>query len=267
MSGKTETMTPPDDSDEGGKRQRSTIGFPYMALPDAIEIAKAIHDNVSRGSCDEDQLAVWTSQSAKSSGFRVQVSAARMFGLIENDGGSYKLTPLGVSIVSPDQAREAKATAFLNVPLFKAMYDEYKSGSVPPAAAIERDMARLGVSSKQTGRARVAFDKSAEEAGFYEHGKNRLVAPGIAAGEKPPPKPDESEGNGTGGNDGGGLDPVISALIQKLPKGKTKWSVDDRVTWLQMIAMAFDMAYGIEAKINITKDKIVWPKQESPPSA
>ncbi len=78
--------------------------------------------------------------------------------------------------------RDAKAGAFLAVPLFKAVYEKYKGGVIPASAELERDMANLGVSDKQKGRARQLFEKSAEEAGFFEHGNNRLVMPGVVTG-------------------------------------------------------------------------------------
>src|SRR5439155_13482121 len=75
-----------------GQRQRSTIGFPYMDLGAAIEMASAIHGHAGLGDCDDDQLAAWTDQSAKASTFRVQVYAARMFGILEAEGGKHKLS-------------------------------------------------------------------------------------------------------------------------------------------------------------------------------
>jgi hypothetical protein len=38
-------------------------------------------------------------------------------------------------------------------------------------------MAELGVSGKQTPRARQALQRSAEQAGFFRHGRDRLVHP------------------------------------------------------------------------------------------
>ena len=67
-------------------RERSSIGFPYMPLDSAIELATAIHSNVGHGDCDDDQLAAWSHQSPKSSTFRVQVYAARTFGILEEIG-------------------------------------------------------------------------------------------------------------------------------------------------------------------------------------
>src|SRR5579871_719945 len=95
---------------EAAGRDRSTIGFPYMDLKSSIEIVEAIHGHVGLGDCDADQLAAWTDQSPKSSSFRLQLSTARMFQVIEGTGRS-RLTDLGKMIVDPSQAREGKAKA------------------------------------------------------------------------------------------------------------------------------------------------------------
>ena len=107
------------------------------------------------------------------------------------------------------------------------------------------------MSEKQKGRARQVFERSAEQAGFFEHGKNRLVAPGVASGQHPPKGKDVGSGNdsGTGGSD----DPLIRALIQKLPPNGP-WSADERVTWLKMLTMAFQITYGPDEAIEIKKE-------------
>jgi hypothetical protein len=38
-------------------------------------------------------------------------------------------------------------------------------------------------------------------------------------------------------------DPLIQALIDKLPKPHTIWSIDDRGKWLKAAAMAFNLIY------------------------
>ena len=38
-------------------------------------------------------------------------------------------------------------------------------------------------------------------------------------------------------------DPLIQALIDKLPKPNTIWSIDDRGKWLKAAAMAFNLVY------------------------
>ena len=82
---------------------------------------------------------------------------------------------------------------FLNVPLYKAIFDKYKGGVLPPQAALERDIIGLGVAEKQTGRARQVFERSAEQANFVEHGKDRLVMPAVALRETPPETPEDKK--------------------------------------------------------------------------
>ena len=38
-------------------------------------------------------------------------------------------------------------------------------------------------------------------------------------------------------------DPLIQALMDKLPKPNTIWSIDDRGKWLKAAAMAFNLVY------------------------
>jgi hypothetical protein len=237
-------------------RQRSTISFPYMDLASASQMAEAIFTNVAGGTCDDAQLAAWTNQSPKSSTFRIQVYAARIFGVLAGEGAEHKLTSLGTALVDRRQAEGAKATAFLTVPLYRAVFERFKGGVLPPPAALEREMVELGVSPKQKDRARQVFERSAQQAGFFAHGRDRLVQPGAMVN---PPEREHSPDDGArrrrdGGGDGGnGLDPLVAALIQKLPPNGEDWPATERVTWLRMIAMAFQMAYGQSDEIEIKK--------------
>jgi hypothetical protein len=38
-------------------------------------------------------------------------------------------------------------------------------------------------------------------------------------------------------------DPLIQALVDKLPKPHTVWPIDDRANWLKAAAMAFNLIY------------------------
>ena len=53
----------------------------------------------------------------------------------------------------------------------------------------------------------------------------------------------------------GTCDPLIQALVDKLPKPNAIWSVGDRAKWLKAAAMAFDLLYkpsqGDEADLRI----------------
>lgn len=229
------------------KRQRSTIAFPYSDYESAAAVAQAIHGNVGHGQCSlTGQLAPWMNQSPKSSSFRTQVSAARLFGLIESDDSeSYRLTELGRRVVDQAQARTAKAEAFLRVPLFKALYDKYVGGVVPPTAALEREIAALGVSEKQKSRARQVFESSSEQTGYREQGANRLVMPATIVMESPKNAEDgKNKGRGGGGNNSGlDLDPLLMALLHKIPNQVEGWPADKRLRWFKTFAMNVSQVY------------------------
>jgi hypothetical protein len=244
------------DVDTAQKRERSAIGFPYQDLAESLEAARTIYSHVGTGTCEEPQLAAWLGLSPNSSGFRVRLSSARLFNLIEGGSGSVRCTDLGVRAADSKQERAAKVEAFLRIPLYAALYERFKAGSLPPASAVEREMVSLGVAEKQKDRARQVFYRSAEQAGFFESGKDRLVKPGVApasggSGLEEPEAPIAQHGGGGGA--GGTLDPLLRALIEKLPASGTQWPTDDRVMWLQMITMAFQMSYGQDAAIQIKK--------------
>jgi hypothetical protein len=254
MTGENAASAVDAAQDDGDARQRSTIQFPYNNLADAIEVAQAIHSNVGSGDCDDAQLSAWLNMSPKSSGYRIQISAARMFGLIESVSGRHKLTSsLGRMIVDPQRERSARVQAFQNVPLYKAIFEKYKGGVLPPPAALERDITALGVAEKQTSRARTVFERSAEQAGYFEHGKNRLVMPGVASNNTdmsapPPPPPSDDEEPERKKNKGGeppemDLHPFIQGLLKTLPEPETEWQAPARVKWLQTAANIFDLIY------------------------
>lgn len=241
---------------EAGKRERSTIEFPYTGLDDAIAVAKGIHDTTGSSICQHEQLAAALGLSMNSSGYRVRLSAARVFGVIESSGGGLKLTSLGQMIVDSAREREAKVRAFLIVPLFKAVYEQNRGKQLPPPAALEREMAGLGVSEKQKGRARQVFQRSAEVAGFFEMDRSRLIMPPGVGSEAAPP-PEEKKEPEKGGNGGGAkppleLHPFIEGLLKTLPAPQTEWQLADRVKWLQAAGHIFDLIYsGGEGRVKI----------------
>lgn len=260
---KDQTSNTVDTKPEQPTRQRSTIGFPYMPMHDAEALAGAIHSNAGHGDCSIHQMAAWTSQSPKSSTFRVQIAAARMFGLIESDGTeAYRLTILGRRLLDPATARSARAEAFLNVPLFSAVFEKYKDGALPPAAALEREIALLGVAEKQKSKARHVFEKSATSAAFFEHGKTKLVMPAVAKAAEEPPPPGRINGGG-GGGDGESidLDPLLMALLRKIPPVYEDWPAEKRVRWFKTFAMNVSQVYDedenpVELNIELKNEHI-----------
>src|SRR5438105_1844151 len=102
-----EEVLPPEgtesqDEEKEGKRERSTIQFPYLPLDEGIAIAKGVHA-VTGSSCQMDQLAGHLKQSPASSMFKLRVNTARIFGLVTYAQGTVTLTPLGIRISDSQQ--------------------------------------------------------------------------------------------------------------------------------------------------------------------
>jgi hypothetical protein len=238
-------------------RQRSTVPFAYIDLQGVMEVAVAIHEHVGNGDCDEHQLSAWLRKSQKSSGFRSVWSTARLFGLIETENSRFRLSLLGRRAVDPAQERNAKAKAFLTVPLYDAVFEKYKGGVLPPAAALEREIVEIGVAEKQKRTARQVLERSAQYAGFFEHGKDRLVMPGISPDERrEPPKTDESERRGSGDKGGGGdgetpRHPLIEGMFQSLPPNGQSWTLEEAADWLHAAAYNLRFAYKLKGKITV----------------
>ena len=254
------------------ERGRSTIQFPYLALDEAVTIAKGVHA-VGGNSCQVDQLAAHLQQKSDAPKFRQKLSTSKMFGLITYASGSVSLTSLGSRVCDPQQEVAAKADAFLLIPLYKQVYEQFKGGNLPPVSGLENAMANMGVAPKQKSNARQVFQRSAMQAGYFAYGQGRLVPPSIKGGgapastEIPPPlgiqkAPENPAGKNTGGrgdSEGGQRHKLIDGLIQKLPDAETDWALEARKKWLQAAINIFDLIYiapddGRSIKVEIQKE-------------
>src|SRR6185312_10276412 len=143
-----DVVRPLDDAEpEESGQGRSSIKFPYLDLDDAVEVAKGVH-HAGGTSCQRDQLAAQLGQAATGGGFNLRLITAKMFGLITYDRGTVSLYPLGQKIVDPDKEKAARAEAFLNIPLYRAIYEQFKGTTLPPNAGLEGAMENLGVAPK-----------------------------------------------------------------------------------------------------------------------
>ena len=228
-----------------GERERSTIAFPYGDLSSAIKIAKGVH-RVGGTSCEWEQLSAELDMAPKGGGFRAMALTAKVFGLVTYRKASIRLTGLGARMCDATQEARARADAFLSVPLYRSLYEKFRTTTLPPDSALEAAMAGLGVVSKQTRKARQAFQRSAEQAGFFKYGKDRLVMPSNGKTEEQPPDnagPDSGERRSQDEDREAGHHDFISGLVRKLPAEGTEWPTADRHTWLQAANAIFDLLY------------------------
>lgn len=253
MDDTTETAdiaaTPPQ------KRERSQIEFPYSDMEAAEELASVLYAK-GGGTAEPTQLAGWLDMSSNGGTFRSRVSAARIYGFVETSRGSVEITDLGRNVVDEQGAGAARVEAFLNVPLYEAMFQKNNGYALPPAAAIERQMVELGVPTKQRERARQVFQKSAERAHFIDQSSGRFIKPAVAPqqprGETPPPPPPPGDGGGNGGGDGK-YHPFIEGLLDALPTTDrfADWTVEEQAEWLRTAAGIFKLMSKQKGRIEI----------------
>ncbi|OGB30716.1 MAG: hypothetical protein A3I16_15120 [Burkholderiales bacterium RIFCSPLOWO2_02_FULL_66_35] len=262
MEAESKKVEPLNPEPEKRAVERSTIEFPYLDMQNAFEVADGVH-KVGGSGCDWDQLAAHFKQAAQGGGFRMRLITAKLFGLVTYDRGRVSLTQLGLRAADHQQMKAAKVEAFLNVPLYKAVYEKFRGGMLPPTAGLEREMVGMGVAKKQADKARQSFHRSAKFAGFFEFGVDRLVAPSVngAPSSQAPQNPDPAggedrtrggsgngssygAGGGAGGNGGGQYHPFIQGLLQKLPVPDSDWSIEARQKWLATAANIFELMYG-----------------------
>jgi hypothetical protein len=221
------------------RRGRSTITFPYGDLTDAIRVSREVFNRGGR--CSLDELAASLQHDTINSGaFRNKTGAARMFGLIEIAADMVSLTPLGGRIVDEETEREALVEAFLNVELYETMFTQFRGSRLPPDSGIESVMVRLGVTPTQVTKARQAFQRSAQLAGFYSAGPDRLILPtgpvltrsiSEVGNQSPPDPPVRRASVGTD------LPKVIDGLLEEAPWG-AKWNEAEFKEWADLFERA-----------------------------
>src|SRR5712672_4411589 len=107
----------------------------------------------------------------------------------------------------------------------------------PASGPLEREIASLGVGDKQKARARQVFESSAQQTGFRAIAPNRLVKPAVAIRDIPPAQEKKKVGGGDGGDNDLGLDPLLMALLRKIPKRDSDWPAENRLRWFRTFAM------------------------------
>lgn len=240
----------PEIEESNGRRFRSTIDFPYVDLGAAEGIARALFEK-GGGSSSIKQLAGWLDSSPTSGSFRSRISATKLFGFIESEGADVKLTDIGWALIDPEKEANARIDAFLRVPLFQQVFKKYESLPLPNPNALESQMQQLGVSPKQTDRARQTFTSSANSAGFIDSNTRRLVlpvAPSLTTQAKTEKQDSETTINlepdkSLKPKPEHNLHPLIQGLLVTIPKEGNNWSIEGRASWLKMAASIFEMIY------------------------
>jgi hypothetical protein len=240
-------VTQPGPDPKAGKpKPKSDIGFPYYSLDRSIEVARLLHERAG-GRCGRSQLATLLDYSGvKNGGFLTRISAAKMFGLIEEYGDAISLTERAKKILAPIRpvdADKAKVEAFMAVELFRRVFDDFDGHTLPAEVGLRNKFQNeYKIVPKQVPNALRCLLESADSAGMFKLAGNRsrLIAPILNgatvedAGAQPETlkeRPSDTQadtqnartGGGNGGGGGGGdgdlpgVHPALAGLVQNLP--------------------------------------------------
>jgi hypothetical protein len=235
-------------------RQRSDIPFPYIPLSDVVTMLHVVEKRGHR--CQVNEVAAVLDQQTSSGAFRSKVSAGRMFGVTETSRGEMSLTDLGLQVCDPETRDAALAEAFLNVPLYKKLYDKYAGSRLPGAHGIEQEMIRMGIPIKQVQKARQVFMRSATEANFFSSGRDRLIRPPTGSLPSVPngtPVPAESPAPRAEAVPMGSPS-LIAGLVAKLPPEGERYTPKQRQRWLDTAKLLLDMMYAGEDEDDQDRD-------------
>ena len=252
----TEATAPQPLTEAKKKRTRvvSEVRFPVYSLLDSLEVARAIHEK-GGGLASNEQLAVFLRYRGSNNGsYLARVAAARMFDFVAGEGSRLTISPRAQTILMPvykEQVEQGLLDAFMGVPLYRAVYEEYLGKDLPsPFGMTNALRTRFGVAPSRVEPALRALMESADQAGLFKTkgSRTQLIIPTI--GRTPAPRddrreertndPDEQERDAGGGGGGGGhLPPAtpktsdelrndyVSTLIGLLREKGTKGEIDE----------------------------------------
>lgn len=261
MTTKVESVKPSAASGPRPRKQ-SAISSPYFDHKASVGVAEVVQ-NIGGGSAAPDFLASKLGYKSINSGtFLTRVASARAFGYVATLNGNYVVTDRGRAIVSPvmpEDAINAKADGFLAVPLFARVYEDHKGRTIPPLVGLANLFRNYGIIPDRIKDAVRVFMSSAEQCGFFDAAKDRLIRPVVNAPialnapqqeQRTPavidvtPTMERSRRRGGNDGDGGDYDPLIQGLLDRLPPADSEFPLERRVTWLKAMVNSLELIYG-----------------------
>jgi hypothetical protein len=218
-------------------KKRSDVKFPGYDLATCVEVPRAIHAK-GGGAATPELLASYLGYKGTNNGaFISKVASARTFGLIAKQGNLYIATSLAHRILSPvypHEAQQGLIDAFLNVELYRKIYEDFKGRELPPEFGMKNALRQqFGVLSGRVDDAYRNLLDSAETAGFFAAkmgARTHLIMPMVhvqTPAQMPPEQPSPDYGGGKGGGDGGSEPPAppphVSPTIGAVGDVKAKY--------------------------------------------
>ncbi len=249
----------PKKQAEADKKSRSqaTMPYPYTNLNSGLEVARVIHEK-GGGECSAMHLASFLSYTnVRGGAFVSRISAAKQFGLIIGGQEALSVTERAMKIlapVMPEDGIQAKLDAFMEVPLFKDVFERFKGKSLPPEGGLKNLFANTyRLSPDRVGPAVRVFYESAEQAGLFELSPDRtqLLPPLIKRlekrddqqeGELPPPPPDKPPQITKQPEHNIGIHPALAGLLKDLPP-PGPWEAAKKQQFMDAFRGIFEFVY------------------------
>jgi len=223
-------------------------------LDSVIRAVKSVWDTRGDSPIDADALADVLEYTSKNSGtFLTKLGNLRLFGLLEGPSSGMRVTPLARKILHPEFPEDglnARAEAFENVPLFKAVLDRYSGVPLPSREGLTNYLvSELGLTQDKASYVYIRLIDSAQQAGLFNADKTKLLRRTSSSGQpsrkheekihedaapqypKTLPSPRDSK--------------VVDGALDMLPSGDSGWSNEELTGWLDFFERALRIYYKI----------------------
>ena len=243
---------------------RSGITSPYFDLTASIAVAKIIQQQ-GAGTSSSRQLAHWLGYKSTNSGtYATRLSAAtKHFGLIESSGDTFVITERAkiiLAAVTPEDVITAKIEAFLAVPLFARVYEQFRDSQFPPEVGLKNlFLNTYKILPDRVAQAVRVFLNSAEQAGFFVSNgdRSRLLKPSIKQKAQARPEwatavdtvPSRSSmasaqhETGDENRASAHVDPAVTSLLRKLPMPGQSWTSAEQTRFLTAFTHIIQFLY------------------------
>jgi hypothetical protein len=157
--------------------------YPKYDLGQSIDVARRISGRGTGATVSGPELAAMLDYSGTNNGaFLNRLAAARMFGLLEGQGDTLRVTGLAEEILHPDYPDtelRARIEAFRSVPLYGEFLDAFRGRELPDDKGIRNTLvSRFKVPELEAGKVAGRLLRSAEDAGLFAvGGPTRMIVP------------------------------------------------------------------------------------------
>lgn len=227
--------------------------YPRYDLDQSLEVARQLHQR-GGGVASGSELAAFLGYKSTNNGaYLSRVASARLFGLVEGQSPTVKVTPLALDILRPDypeSAQRARLNAFSSVPIFRQFLSDYEGKPLPDIQGIRNALSRYGMPASDAAPATTRLLESADQAGLFRVAGNRSKMIRPTTGDapertEPPPENGEASTPDRSPSPAASRFPkIIEGALDALPTERS-WDESELQEWLQFFEGALRVHYRL----------------------